>query len=116
VPPYDFDDPDPARPLDSAAAAIVASGLLDLASAHPDAGRAARWRERAVALLDALLTECLAREDDHRGLLKHGCYSWPHRDGVDSAVLFGDYYFIEAIATLLLPGKLRPPRGAQSPA
>jgi unsaturated chondroitin disaccharide hydrolase len=112
VPPYDFDDPDPARPLDSSAAAIVASGLLDLASAHPDPGRAARWRERAVGLLEGLLARCLAREADHRGLLKHACYSWPHKDGVDSAVLFGDYYFVEAISALLLPGRLRAPRGA----
>lgn len=116
VPPYDFDDPDPARPLDSAAAAIVASGLLDLAALHPDPGRGALWRERAVTLLDALLSECLAWEDDHRGLLKHGCYSWPHRDGIDSAVLFGDYYFIEAICALLLPGKLRAARDARLPA
>ncbi|MGO8867064.1 MAG: glycosyl hydrolase [Alphaproteobacteria bacterium] len=113
VPPYDFDDPDPQRPLDSAAAAIVASGLLDLAAIHGDAARSAYWRERAIALLDALVSHCLAREDDHRGLLKHGCYSWPHRDGVDSAVLFGDYYFVEALFALLLPGKLRPVRGVR---
>ena len=108
VPPYDFDDPDPARPLDSAAAAILASALLDVAALHPDRALAAHWRGRALALLDGLLAECLAVEDSHRGLLKHGCYSWPHRDGVDSAVLFGDFFFIEAICKLLLPGKLRP--------
>ena len=108
VPPYDFDDPDPKRPLDSAAAAILASALLDVAALHPDRSRAAHWRGRSLALLDALIAECLAVEDSHRGLLKHGCYSWPHRDGVDSAVLFGDFFFVEALCKLLLPGKLWP--------
>lgn len=105
VPPYDFDDPDPKRPLDSAASAIMASALLDLAALHPDAGRRAAWRDRALGLIEPLMSDCLAREDDHRGLLKHGCYSWPHRDGVDSAVMFGDYFFIEALCKLLMPGK-----------
>ena len=108
VPPYDFDDPDPKRPLDSAAAAILASALLDVAALHPDRSRSAHWRGCALALIDGLIAECLAVEDSHRGLLKHGCYSWPHRDGVDSAVLFGDFFFVEALCKLLLPGKLRP--------
>lgn len=106
VPPYDFDDPCPKPPRDSAAAAILASALLDVAALHPDRVCAARWRERALALLDCLVAECLAVEDSHRGLLKHGCYSWPHRDGVDSAVLFGDFFFVEALCKLLLTGKL----------
>lgn len=108
VPPYDFDDPDPAKPRDSAAAAILASALLDLAALHPDSARAAHWHGQAGRLLDGLFDECLAREPSHRGLLKHGCYSWPHRDGTDSAVLFGDFYFVEALCTLLLPGRLKP--------
>ena len=108
IPPYDFDDPDPQRPLDSAAAAILASALLDVAALHPDRSRAARWHAHALALLDGLLSEGLAVEPGHRGLLKHGCYSWPLREGVDSAVLFGDFFFVEALCKLLLPGKLRP--------
>jgi hypothetical protein len=108
VPPYDLDDPDPKRPLDSAAAAILASALLDVAALHPDRSRAAPWRARALALLDGLVAECFAVENNHRGLLKHGCSSWPQRDGVDSAVSFGDFFFVEALCKLLLPGKLRP--------
>jgi unsaturated chondroitin disaccharide hydrolase len=105
IPPYDFDDPDPARPLDTAASAIMASAFLDIAALHPAADARKTWRERALRLLDALMGGALAREDSHRGLLKHGCYSWPHRDGVDSAVMFGDYFFVEALCKLLMPGK-----------
>jgi unsaturated chondroitin disaccharide hydrolase len=105
VPPYDFDDKDPKRPLDSATSAIMASAFIDMAALHPDAARKKLWNDRALMLLGFLMEDCLAREDSHRGLLKHGCYSWPHRDGVDSAVMFGDYFFIEALCKLLLPGQ-----------
>jgi unsaturated chondroitin disaccharide hydrolase len=108
VPPYDFDDSSPMRPVDSAAAAILASSLLDIAALQPALARRAHWQKSALALLDNLIRECLADEDRHRGMLKHGCYSWPHRDGVDSAVLFGDYFFIEAICKLVMPGNLTP--------
>ncbi len=106
IPPYDFDDPDPKRPLDTAASAIMASAFLDVAALHHDAETRDAWRDRALMLLEPLITDALAREDSHRGLLKHGCYSWPHRDGADSAVMFGDYFFVEALCKLLLPGKL----------
>lgn len=106
IPPYDFDDPDPKRPLDTAASAIMASAFLDIAALHSDADTRETWRDRALNLLEPLMGEPLAREDSHRGLLKHGCYSWPHRDGVDSAVMFGDYFFVEALCKLAMPGKL----------
>ncbi len=108
VPYWDFDDPAiPEAPRDSSAAAIVASGLLDIAALHPDLQAAEHWSRCALAMLESLCEDYLARESGHRGLLKHGCYSKPHDDGVDSAVLFGEYYFVEALCSILLPGRLR---------
>jgi unsaturated chondroitin disaccharide hydrolase len=109
VPFWDFDDPAiPAAPRDSAAAAIVASALLDLAALHPDAHAGEQWRKRAEATLDALCRDYVAWEADHRGLLKHGCYSKPHGIGTDSAVLFGDFYFVEALCSAVMPGRFKP--------
>jgi unsaturated chondroitin disaccharide hydrolase len=109
VPPWDFDDPAaPHTHRDSAAAAIVASGLLELAAIHPNHAAAAIWRARALAMLDALCDGYLARGPEHRGLLLHGCYSKPHNDGVDSATMFGDFYFVEALMRTLHPGAFRP--------
>ncbi len=108
VPYWDFDDPAiPDAPRDSAAAAITASALLDLAALHPDPAAGARWRAVAEATLDALCRHYLAREPGHRGLLRHGCYSRPHNIGADAAVLFGDFYFAEALCTVVMPGRLR---------
>jgi unsaturated chondroitin disaccharide hydrolase len=109
VPFWDFDDPAiPDAPRDSSAAAITASALLDLAGLHPDADAGARWAEEALAMLESLCRGYLARDARHRGLLMHGCYSKPHNDGVDSAVMFGDFYFVEALTGILLPGRFRP--------
>lgn len=109
VPYWDFDDPEiPNAPRDSSAAAIVASALLDVAALHPEPERARMWNAHAIAMLTSLCQNYLARNSQHRGLLLHGCYSRPHRKGEDSTVLFGDFYFTEALCKLLLPGKLVP--------
>ncbi len=105
-PPWDFTDPDPTPSLDSAAAAIMAAALLDIGSLHPDRDEGARWTNKGVSLLTGLASGHLATEQSHRGLLMHGCYSKPHDIGPDAAVMFGDYYFVEAMARLVLPGKL----------
>jgi unsaturated chondroitin disaccharide hydrolase len=107
VPPWDYDDPlGPAATRDSSAAAIVSSALLDLADLHPDASAAKFWLDKANEILRHLCDEYLARDEAHRGILKHGCYSKPHGEGTDSAVMFGDYYFAEALAKIVHPGRL----------
>lgn len=109
VPFWDFDDPViPNAPRDSAAAAITASALTDLAQLHPDANASRRWHDVARKTLDRLCQDYLARDGKHRGLLLHGCYSKPHHQGVDAAVLFGDFYFVEALCSHVMPGLFRP--------
>ena len=108
VPFWDFDDPAiPNAPLDTSASAIVASALLDLAALHPDIQKAARWRKQAIDMLSVLCQRYLATDAAHRGLLRQGCYSKPHNDGVTSAVMFGDFFFAEALCSAVMPGKLR---------
>lgn len=109
IPPWDFDDPQAPNTLqDSSAAAIAAAGFLEIARLHEDEAVAAEWGEAALRSLDALCARCVAWEDEHRGVLKHGVYSKPHNVGPDSAVMFGDYYFIEALLKVLRPGSFLP--------
>jgi unsaturated chondroitin disaccharide hydrolase len=109
VPPWDFDDPAAPDTLqDSATAAIVSAALLDVAALHPDAAAGQEWRERGLATLQGLCERYLARSPQHRGLLMHGCYSRPHDEGVDSATMFGDFYFVEALCKVMMPDRFRP--------
>ncbi|MHB8727250.1 MAG: glycoside hydrolase family 88 protein [Casimicrobiaceae bacterium] len=109
VPPWDFDDPSaPKTNEDSATAAIVSSAFLEIALLQPEGEASHRWRQRAVTMLEGLCEHYLAREPAHRGLLLHSCYSRPHGQGVDAATMFGDFYFVEAICKITMPGRFRP--------
>jgi len=115
VPPWDFDATGyDAGIKDTAAAAIVASSLLELARLHPDAQAAAKWHRHGVAMLEALCRDELTKEGQH-GLLHNSCYSKPHNIGVDGATMFGDFFFVEALCRAVHPGKLRPLDGPRIP-
>jgi unsaturated chondroitin disaccharide hydrolase len=108
IPPYDFDATGAdAEILDSAAAAVVASALLEMGRIHPDRQAGAAWAARGCDMLEALCRDAFATEDSHRGALKHSCYSRPHNEGVNSATMFGDFFFVEALCRAVLPGRLR---------
>jgi len=106
IPPWDFDDPaGHASTRDSSAGAIVANGLLKIAELHADKHERERRRLQAERLMYNLCSYALAKGALPRGLLDHGCYSKPHDEGTDGAVLFGDFYFTEALCRLLMPGE-----------
>jgi unsaturated chondroitin disaccharide hydrolase len=105
VPYWDF-AADLSQPLpwgpqkDSSAAAIAASGLLDLERQTAALDRAVAYRQTALAMLDALVTpEYLAVETPGwEGILKHGVYHTKKNLGVDESVMWGEYFFVEALA------------------
>ena len=103
VPPNDWDEPNPARPYESSAAAIAASGLLDLAKATGDVARARLYRDCAWRILDTLTdSEFLAIETPGwEGILKHGIYHQRKGLGVDQSVIWGDYFFLEAVSKVI---------------
>jgi unsaturated chondroitin disaccharide hydrolase len=117
IPFWDFDAAGPGEPRDSSAAAIAASGLLELARLEPDSGRAASFRAASGAILDSLSAAYLARGTSDQAILLHGTGSKPHND-VDRGYVFGDYYYVEALLRWgaavdgSLPGTAQPPLAA----
>jgi unsaturated chondroitin disaccharide hydrolase len=103
VPPNDWDEPNPALPYESSAAAIAASGLLNLAQLTGDAARARWYRAYAHTILDTLTEpEFLAIETPGwEGILKHACYHQRKGLGVDESVMWGEYFLLEALAKVL---------------
>ena len=102
IPPWDFDVPaSPDRIDDSSAAAIAASGLWSLAelTAPSDARRADLYQSAALGILKALCTDqYLAWADPGwEGIVKHGVYHYHKRLGVDESVMWGDFFFLEAV-------------------
>jgi unsaturated chondroitin disaccharide hydrolase len=90
---------------DSSAGAIAASGLLELERMTRSVDRAVAYRQTALAMLDALVTpEYLAHETPGwEGVLKHGVYHTAKNLGVDESVMWGDFFFVEAMMKVVAP-------------
>jgi unsaturated chondroitin disaccharide hydrolase len=97
VPPNDWDGHQ--DKVESSAAAIAASGMLNLAKMVQDPVHAARYRQTALIILDTLTTpEYLADETPGwEGILKHGMYHLNKNLGVDESVMWGEHFFVEAV-------------------
>ncbi|RME59580.1 MAG: hypothetical protein D6790_10515 [Caldilineae bacterium] len=103
VPYWDYGCPDiPNTYRDSSAASATACGLLDLAACEPDPDRAARWKDWARQITDSLWCNYSSRGTDVPALLLHGSRSVPH-GYMDHALIYGDYYFLEALTKLARP-------------
>ena len=101
VPYWDFRAPvTTTTPRDSSAGACAASGLLELAL-HAPAPDAELFRNTAVALVHALDTQCGAWDADEEGLLRMGTGHVPEEQNIHVSLIYGDYFFVEALAKLL---------------
>jgi unsaturated chondroitin disaccharide hydrolase len=106
VPFWDYDSPlIPNDVRDSSAASILASGLLNLATVEPDTARSQRWRAEATGMLESLWDHYSSRGSAEPCILLHATRSKPHSH-MDSALIYGDYYFMEALTRLIAPEKL----------
>ena len=106
VPPWDFDVPEgPDRIDDSSAAAIAASGLWNLAelTGPSDPSRAQRYRDATLTILDTLCTDQYMAWADPgwQGVLKHGVYHFHKKLGVAESVMWGEFFFLEAVDKVL---------------
>ena len=103
VPPNDWDEPNPALPYESSAAAIAASGMWNLSKLTGDPARARLYRDYALRIADTLTEpEFLAIETPvWEGILKHGIYHQRKGLGVDESVMWGDYFFLEVVSKVL---------------
>lgn len=107
IPPNDWEEPDPACSFESSAAAIAASGLLQLAELTGEPACAERYRGAAETILATLCgPDFLAVETPGwEGVLKHGIYHQRKGLGVDESVMWGDYFFVESLDRLLADGR-----------
>jgi unsaturated chondroitin disaccharide hydrolase len=102
VPPWDYDAPLEGplsrNQVDTSTAAIAASGLLNLAKAVPNSTKAQSYRNFALRSLESLSNEYLGQNRaNFEGVLDGGVYHIHKKLGVHEAVLFGDYFFVEAL-------------------
>jgi len=103
VPPWDYDAPEEGRRLlDTSAAAIASSGLFQLAGHAPDPVKGEFYRQTARTILTSLCSKHLAAGDPSwEGVLKGGVYHIHKGLGVNESVMWGEYFFLEALERAL---------------
>ena len=107
VPFWDYGAPNiPDEPLDSSAAAITACALWKLKDIEGDsAGVGNLSQSGADYSFDSYGREFLGMHDfAYEGILRHGVYHRPMNWGVDESVMWGDYFFMEALHMVLAEG------------
>jgi len=101
VPFYDFDDPAiPNAPKDASAAAVTASALLELSDYVPDKAKAANYRRQAIVMLASLSSEKYQSRNQNSAFLLHSTGSKPAGTEIDAAIIYADYYYLEALLRL----------------
>jgi unsaturated chondroitin disaccharide hydrolase len=108
VPPWDYDalPPESRKLEDSSAAAIAASGLYDLSLASASFEKRVLYRQYFERIMTTLTTDAyLGREKGYEGILKHGVYHIHKKLGVDESVMWGEYFFVEALSKALQSSK-----------
>ena len=120
IPCWDFQAPGcPATaPRDASAAAVMASGLLEL-SLYAPASESARYRRTAEEILATLASPAyLARGTSSHAILLHSVGHHPKGTEIDVGIAYADYYFVEGLLRYLELRGARPrtllPRPAET--
>ncbi len=91
---------------DSSSAAIASCGLLLLSSlleqTDPDRER---YRIMAYSMLSSLTENYTSKSNSaSNGILLHGVYGKPNNAGIDECVVWGDYFYMEALSMVTESG------------
>jgi unsaturated chondroitin disaccharide hydrolase len=94
VPYWDFDAPNEVR--DASAAAVVASGLLEL-SAY--SAQSTRYFDAAEKMLASLSSPAFLAEPgtNNNFILMHSTGHMPKGTEIDGPIAYADYYYLEAL-------------------
>ncbi len=88
--------------MDTSAAAIAASGLFRLGGLCADPAKGLLYDSTARHILRSLCADYLSQSDpEWEGILKGGVYHLHKNLGVNESVMWGEYFFLEALDAAL---------------
>ena len=98
VPYWDYMAPDiPNAPRDASAAAVTASALYELSSYVQDPDKAF-YLQKANKIMNSLSTKYTSKPGTNYGfILEHSTGHKPKNSEVDVPIIYGDYYYLEAL-------------------
>ena len=101
---FDFTEGDEAR--DTSAGLIIASGMHEMAKHLPEGAEQKPIYESASAqMLESIIDNCTSGFPTDDGLVLRVTASKPHNFGVDQVGVYGDFFYLEAMARYILGDK-----------
>lgn len=101
IPYWDFDVPSITKePRDASAAALVASGLIELSTYTKDKVLAKKYLEKAEGMLAELSSKKYQSGTVNPAFLLHSTGHYPNKSEIDYSIIYADYYYIEALLRL----------------
>ena len=93
-----------AEERDSSAAAIAVCGLQEIVRWLPTGPQKERYAAAAATILTSLVENySTCNHSESNALILHGVYGKPQGSGVDEGNLWGDYFYLEALARVIKP-------------
>ena len=101
IPYWDFDVPNVTNePRDASAAAVVASGLIELSTYTKDKALAKMYLNKAEGMLAELSSSKYQSANVNPSFLLHSTGHYPNKSEIDYSIIYADYYYIEALLRL----------------
>lgn len=100
VPVIDFRAPKEPYYIDSTAGMIAACGLLELVN-YVEEGEKNFYFDAAIKLIKAVEARCANWNEDEDGIIGYGSACYERSEDREVPIIYGDYYFLEAILRLL---------------
>lgn len=85
---------------DSSAAACAASGLIELSGQLKDSTEKSFYYNSALSILKGLTEHYSDFNDAQEAILTKGTVSYPAKKHVNVPIIYGDYYFLEALCKI----------------
>ncbi len=99
IPVVDFRAPKEPVIKDSSAGVIAACGLIEIAKAV-DENESGLYLEAAIKILRATAEKCADFTEENQQLLNYGTGAYHQEDSHHMSLIYGDYYFLEALIKL----------------
>ena len=84
---------------DSTAGCIAACGLIELSKIVPEFEKALYLRA-AIKILQGTDKHCCNYDDNEQSIVQMGTEAYFNKDGIHIPIIYGDYYFMEALLKL----------------
>jgi unsaturated chondroitin disaccharide hydrolase len=99
IPYWDYDFVDGDEPRDASAGVISACGMMEMARELDDDDiNKTIFQSAAVQILEATIDRCTDVKDEDDGLISHVTAALPQKLGIDQTAVYGDYFYLEALA------------------